>query len=54
MTARRTAGKVGCGRPGWIVFFPFRLLEALLLQEGLGDHGQERVPVLPRHDRPSK
>jgi hypothetical protein len=45
MTARRTAGKVGCGGPQWILFFPFRLLEPLMLQEGIGDHSHERVPV---------
>ena len=45
MTARRTAGRVGCGGPGWILFFPLRLLETLMLQEGVGDHGHERVPM---------
>ena len=38
MTARRTAGRVGCGGP-------LRLLETLMLQEGVGDHGHERVPM---------
>lgn len=45
MTARRMAGKVGCGGPERILFFPLRLFEALLLQEGVGDHRHQRVPV---------
>lgn len=28
-------------------FFSRRLLEALMLKEGVGDHGHERVPVQP-------
>jgi hypothetical protein len=47
MTARRTAGRVGCGGPGGILFFPFRLLEALVLKESVSNHGHERVPVQP-------
>lgn len=45
MTARRIAGKVGCGGPGRILFFPLRLFEALMLKERVGDHGHERVSV---------
>ena len=28
-----------------MLFFPFRLLETLMLQERVGDHGHERVPA---------
>jgi hypothetical protein len=34
-------------RPEEILFFPLRLFEALMLKEGVGDHGHERVPVQP-------
>ena len=48
--AWRTAGKLGWGGGPLILFFPPRLCEATLLQEGVGDHGHQRVAMktLPR------
>ena len=54
MTARRTAGRVGCGGPGWILFFPLRLLETLMLQEGEAIMVMSACLCRPCHDRPSK
>jgi len=47
MMAARIAGWVGCGGGPLLLFFPLRLFEATGLEEGLGDHGHERVPVQP-------
>src|SRR4051794_22937023 len=41
MTARRTAGKLGCGGGPGILFSPLRGCEALMLKEGVGDHRHE-------------
>ncbi len=43
--ACRTAGRLGCGGDPPIVFFPSRGLEAAGLEEGVGDHGHQGVPV---------
>ncbi len=40
-----TAGMVGCGGGPGILFFPSRGGEAAGLQEGIGDHGHQGVPV---------
>ena len=45
MTWRRMAGMVGCGGPSLFLFFPLRLLQALMLKESVGNHGHERVSV---------
>ncbi len=47
MTARRTAGRVGCGGPRKILFFPLRLFEAMMLEKSVGDHRHQRVPAQP-------
>jgi hypothetical protein len=48
--AWRTAGKLGRGGGPLILFFPPRLCEATVLQEGVGDHGHQGVTMktLPR------
>ena len=48
--AWRTAGKLGWGGGPLILFFPPRLCEATVLQEGVRDHGHECVTMkaLPR------
>lgn len=45
MTARRMAGSVGSGGPCLLVFFPLGLVQALMLQEGIGDHYHQRVSM---------
>jgi hypothetical protein len=39
------AGRLGCGGGPPILFFPSRGLEAAGLEEGVGDHGHQGVPV---------
>ena len=43
--AWRTAGKVGWGGGPLILFFPPRCFEATMLEEGVSNHGHERVTV---------
>ena len=43
--ACRIAGRLGCGGGPVILFSPSGLLEAAGLQEGVGDHRHQRVPV---------
>ena len=39
------AGRLGCGGGPPILLFPSRGLEAAGLEEGVGDHGHQGVPV---------
>jgi hypothetical protein len=43
--AWRTAGNVGCGGGPLILFFPPHFREAAMLEEGVSDHGHERMTV---------
>jgi|KBSMisStaDraftv2_1062788.scaffolds.fasta_scaffold240412_2 hypothetical protein len=43
--AWRTAGRLGWGGGPLILFFPPHLCEATMLQEGVGDHGHQRVTM---------
>lgn len=48
MTARRTAGRVGSGGPlraCRFFFFPLCSLQSLMLEEGVGDHRHQGVPM---------
>jgi hypothetical protein len=48
MTALRTAGKVGSGGPRrtrCFFFSPLCSLQSLVLEEGIGDHCHECVPM---------
>jgi hypothetical protein len=45
MTARRIAGKVGCGGPDGVLFSPARLGKTPALQIGVGDHAHQRVAM---------
>jgi hypothetical protein len=43
--ACRTAGKVGCGGGPLILYFPPHFREAAMLEQGVSDHGHERMTV---------
>ena len=48
MTARRIAGKVGSGGPlrtCRFFFFPLCCLQSLVLEESIGDHRHQSVPM---------
>ena len=47
MMACRMAGRLGWGGGKEPLFFPLRLFQAPVLEEGKGDHDQERVPMEP-------
>ena len=45
MTARRIAGKVGCGGPTAILFPPLASATPAALQVGIGDHRHQGVAM---------
>jgi hypothetical protein len=47
MMARRVAGRLGCGGGVSTLFFPLCDAEAVMLEEGVGDHCHEGVAVKP-------